>query len=161
MDRRRLIGLLLPLAIAGVSPLLRAQSADVVVAEVEMRLRRPLSTGERRIVGDAARAWIADLRTLARRFSQDLGATTGLQAGQVAALVADIADPMAVRTLGPEIETLRDRPLTARQKQRIAELDRARRASVVTLDARLTDALATIGVDATTAGRIIATLRGR
>jgi hypothetical protein len=126
MDRRCLIGLLLSLAITGVSPLLQAQSADAVVAEVETRLRRPLSTGERRIVGDAARAWSADLRTLARRFSQDLAATTGLQAGQVAALVADIADPMAVRTLGPEIETLRDRPLTARQRGLICCADASR-----------------------------------
>jgi hypothetical protein len=139
----------------------RPQGADAVVAEVERRLRRTLTPGERRTVVDAAQDWTRGLRTLARRFAVDVASVAGLQTGQVAALVPDIADPLAVRTLGPEIEALRDRALSPRQRQRLAELDARRRSEVQALDRRLTEALGSVGLDAAGAARTVSSLRAR
>jgi hypothetical protein len=157
--RRR--SLLLLLLAATVARPASPQGADAVVAEVERRLRRPLGPAERRIVADAALDWTRGLRTLARRFAGDVASVAGLQAGQVAALVPDIADPLAFRTLGPEIETLRDRALSPRQRQRLAELDARRRSEVEALDRRLTEALGSVGLDAAGAVRTVSSLRGR
>jgi hypothetical protein len=156
--RRRLLLLLLGTAIARPA---RPQGADAVVAEVERRLRRPLTPGERRTVIDAAQDWTRGLRTLARRFAGDVASVAGLQTGQVAALVPDIADPLAVRTLAPEIEALRDRALSPRQRQRLADLDARRRSEVEALDRRLVEALRSVGLDAAGAARTVSSLRGR
>lgn len=156
--RRRSV---LALAAAWLARPAHGQPAEAVVAEAERALRRPLPPSERRIVTDAARDRAQGLKALARRFAGDVAALSGLQAGQVAALVPDIADPLAVRTLGPEIETLRDRPLSARQKQRLADLDAGRRAEVERLDRRLMAALGTVGLDPSVAARTVAALRTR
>lgn len=158
MRRRTLLAAL----IAGLAaPAVSAQGVDAVVAEVEGRLRRPLTHAERRAVADAARDWSLGLRTLARRFAGDVATLAGLQTGQVAALVPDIADPLAVRTLGPEIEAMRDRTLSPAQKRRLADLDARRRAEVEALDRRFAAALGSVGLEPVAVTRTIAALRGR